>query len=104
MRYRRVARLGAHAAPPVFDLKEVAVEVGDTLFSLDRLLQIAERIANERFDLAPEEARVVVGNVAWRAVSQALVAADFSKLAEQGIELARILGIGELANKVGGAN
>ena len=93
----------AHAPAPMLDLEHVAIEIGDPLPALDRELEITERIADERLDLAPEEARILVGDVGRAGVAEPRVAADLVELVEQRVELSRVERVGELADEIGSA-
>src|SRR5262245_19219360 len=90
-----------HAAAAMLNLEHIAVEVGCPLPALHRQLQIAERVANEGLDLAPKEARVSVGEVGRAGIAETRIAADLLEFMREGIEIAWIERVGELAAEVG---
>src|SRR5918995_7328205 len=94
----------AHAPALVLDLEDVAIEVGDPLPPLDRELKIAEGFGDERLDLAPEKARIVVGDVGWRREAEPLGGAGLGEFMEERVELALVERVAELADEVGGAH
>ena len=63
----------------MLNLEHVAVEVGHPLPTLNGELQIIYRVADERFDLAPKEAGVLVSNIGWVGITELRVAADLLK-------------------------
>ena len=82
-------------------LEHVAIKIGDPLPPLDREFKITKRIPDERLDLAPEEARILVGHIGRAGVAEPCIAADLLELVEQRVELSRIEGVGELADQIG---
>ena len=97
------AALRAEAGPPVLLGEHVGIEVGDPLLALDGALQVLERIADVGLDRLPEEARVALGEIGRRLVAETLGDPGLGELVVEGVELARIERIGELADQVGRA-
>ena len=93
--------MGSHPAPAVLHLEHVAIEIGDPLPPLDREFKITKSVPDERLDLAPEEARILVGHIGRAGVAEPCIAADLLELVEQRVELSRIEGVGELADQIG---
>src|SRR6516225_7108246 len=58
-----------NAAPPMLDHADMAVEAGEPLPALGRQTKRVDRLAQERFDLRPEEHRVVVRHIGGRLVA-----------------------------------
>jgi hypothetical protein len=60
-----------------------------------------DRSGEERLNLGPEEAGIVVGEVCRTGVAKQLIDARFGELVIKGIQLPRIKGIAELSNEIG---
>src|SRR5215470_11175195 len=97
---------GVRAQPVaiVLDREDVAVEGGGPLPSLHGHFEIAQSVANIALDLAPEELRVSVGHVGGAFVAQLVVDPDFREFAIEGVELARVERVAQLADEVAGAD
>ena len=67
--------------------KHVAVQCGHPLSALNRQIKVADRIANERLDLGPEEDRIAFRDVGGILVAKTLVHPDLGELMKQCIEL-----------------
>ena len=92
--------------PPerVFHLEDMGIKAGGPQPAFDRESQIAKCVANERLDLHPAEARVVIGDVGRARITKSRVAADLLEFVEQGVELSRIKWVRELTDEVRRAN
>ena len=92
-----------YTAAPVLHHEHITVEIGDPLPPFHRQLQIAERVADEGLDLAPEETWVFVSEVGRAGITELRVASDFLEFMKQGVELALVERIGELADEIRGS-
>ena len=84
--------------------EHMRVELGDPLLAFDGALEMLQRRADVGLDHAPEEARIALGEIGGRLEVEPLGDAGLDELVEQRVQLARIVGIGELADQVGGAD
>src|SRR5215217_4274064 len=91
---------GPHVAAAVLDLEHVAIEIGDPLPPFHRKLQIPKCAADVGLNLAPEEARITLGEIGWAGVAKTRVAPDLLEFMKQSIKLPRIKRIGKLTDEI----
>src|SRR5215469_16572721 len=90
----------SHALLVVSDREDVAIEIRDPLLSLDRIVQISQRIPNVRLDGVPEEGRIALNQVSGGLIAKLVETADLHEFIVESIELAQIKRIAKLADQV----
>ena len=88
----------------MLDDADMRIEIRQPLTAFDGHAERMDGIAQEGLDLGPEEARIVVGHVGRRHVSQGRIHTGLGKLVEEGVELSGVKRITELPDQVGGAD
>ena len=94
-------KVGADAAAIVLDRKNVGIEIGDPLTTLDGQIESPDRVGGKWLDLRPEEGGIPLSDVGRGLVDEPFVHARFGKLMKEGIEFSRIEGITELTDEIG---
>ena len=67
---------------------------------LNRQVEIADSIADERHNLGPEERRIAFSNIGRALETESLVHADLCELMIERVELARVERVSELADQI----
>ena len=94
--------LRTHQAVGAFGTQNVVMEIGDPLAAGYGHVQIFDPSLEMGGDLVPEKGRVFVDEVGRRRVAELAIPADLFEFEKQRVGFARVHGVPELADQIGG--